>query len=98
MSKARAFAHDIGSIISALDSSSEFCRAFNLFERILGLGLRAIKFVIVQLGIALNDDIINRIKNYLQAHVPGCALFSVIQRAESLGGFMVGPLGGNDTS
>ena len=46
----RAFADDIGSVIPTLNLLPKYYRAFNLFERVSGLGLKAKKCVIIPLA------------------------------------------------
>jgi hypothetical protein len=93
----RAFADDIGSVIPSLNLIPKFYRAFNVFERISGLGLKANKCVLIPLGRPLTPTLAQEIREYLTKHCPKWATFNIRAASEYLG-FIIGPDGGNDAS
>jgi hypothetical protein len=93
----RAFADDIGSVIPSLNLIPKFYRAFNVFERISGLGLKAKKCVLIPLGKPLTSTLTQEIREYLTKHCPKWATFNIRDASEYLG-FIIGPNGGNDAS
>jgi hypothetical protein len=91
----RAFADDIGSVIPSLNLLPKYYRAFNLFERVSGLGLKAKKCVIIPLGKTLTPELAKEITEYLAKAAPKWVSFNIRGASEYLG-FIIGPEGGND--